>query len=152
MQNHTQDGVGDPPALERLKAFYAEFGPSALAQLPEIYSSDVVFQDPVHRIEGLPALQTYFARTVQNIESCRFEFRAIHLGAGADSAWLEWDMHYAHPKLRRGEPLKLEGVTHVAFAERIHYHRDYLDMGGMLYEHVPVIGGAVRWLKSRMSG
>ncbi len=150
-ENHTQNAQGEPPAVARLRHFYEQFGVDALSEIPAVYSDGVVFQDPTHRIEGLPALQRYFARTTQNITECRFEFQGVHLPPGA-SAWIEWQMHYAHPRLSGGATLSLEGVTHVQFDERITYHRDYFDLGAMLYEHVPVLGGAVRWLKNRMSG
>lgn len=150
-ENHTQNASAEPEALLRLKGMYANFGKDVIEHVARVYSDDVVFQDPVHRVEGLPALETYLARTVTNITSCRFEFRSIDC-RGDHSAWLEWTMHYTHPRLAGGAPLKLEGVSNVRFDEKIHYHRDYLDMGGMLYEHVPVLGGVVRWLKHRMGG
>lgn len=150
-ENHTQNAPAEPEALLRLKAMYSNFGKDMIEHVARVYSDDVVFQDPVHRVEGLPALETYLSRTVTNITSCRFEFRAIDC-RGDHSAWLEWTMHYTHPRLAGGAPLVLEGVSNVRFDEKIHYHRDYLDMGGMLYEHVPVLGGVVRWLKHRMGG
>ena len=150
-QNLNESPVGEPPAVQRLKAMYAHFGREMLADVPEVYSDDVVFQDPVHRIEGLSDLQAYLARTAQNITECRFTFSAVQC-LPDNSAWLQWTMHYAHPRLAGGTPLSLDGATHVRYGDRIHYHRDYLDLGAMLYEHVPVVGGAVRWLKNRMGG
>lgn len=150
-ENHTHIEHDEPPAVARFRQFYEGFGVDMLGDIPAVYSEAIVFQDPTHRIEGLPALQRYFARTTANITECRFAFQSVHLTADA-SAWIEWQMDYSHPRLSGGAPLSLEGVTHVRFDERITYHRDYLDLGAMLYEHVPVLGGAVRWLKNRMAG
>ncbi|MEM6986795.1 MAG: nuclear transport factor 2 family protein [Pseudomonadota bacterium] len=150
-QNHTQLATDEPDAVANLKGMYARFGRDMLELVPQVYADNIVFQDPVHRVDGLPALQTYLARTVENTTSCKFDFNAVHCHPEG-SAWLEWTMHYAHPRLADGKLLTLEGATNVRFEQKIHYHRDYLDLGGMLYEHVPVIGGAVRWLKRRMAG
>jgi len=38
-------------------------------------------------------------------------------------------------------------VSHVAFEERVTYQRDYFDAGAMVYEHVPLFGWIVRWIK-----
>jgi len=30
------------------------------------------------------------------------------------------------------------------------YHRDYFDLGALIYERVPVLGGLIRGIKGRM--
>ena len=148
-RDHTRNQAVESPAVARLRAFYEDFGVHALPEIPSVYAESVVFQDPVHRIEGLPALQAYFARTSANLTSCRFHFDTVH-ELPDSAAWISWRMDFAHPKLRQGAVISVDGVTHVRFDERITYHRDYFDLGSMLYEHVPVVGGAVRWLKGRL--
>ena len=50
---------------EQLKDIFREFTPRSLARLPDIYRNDVVFVDPVHRVEGLAALHRYFASVAE---------------------------------------------------------------------------------------
>jgi hypothetical protein len=33
---------------------------------------------------------------------------------------------------------------------KIYYHRDYFDMGAMLYEHLPLLGRIIQRLKHRL--
>ena len=35
--------------------------------------------------------------------------------------------------------------------DRVHFHQDYFDAGALLYEHLPLMGGAIRWLKGRLA-
>ncbi len=60
-------------------------------------------------------------------------------------------MTYSHPKLRAGEKIQVMGNSLLRFDQnRVYFHRDYVDMGAMLYEHVPLLGAAIRYLKRRM--
>ncbi len=34
--------------------------------------------------------------------------------------------------------------------DKVYRHRDYFDAGAMLYEHLPVLGRVVSWLKRRV--
>ena len=43
-------------------------------------------------------------------------------------------------------------ISHIRFEERINYHRDYYDLGEMLYEHIPLYGWFTRQLKTRLAG
>lgn len=140
----------EPQLLDALKRQYANMLRIDLAKLDDIYSSDVVFRDPVHSLRGLPALQDYLAATIAHVAECRFEF--LDQLCSADSAYLKWNMHFRHPRLAGGELLTVRGMSQLQFNDRVFFHEDSYDIGGMLYEHVPLIGGVNRWLKARMAG
>ncbi len=138
----------EPVVLARFRAAYQALDKDHLHLLDEIYASDVVFEDPLHRIEGLDALRDYFARMYEGVESISFEFGTVlHT---AQEAMLTWTMHMRHRRLRPGETLALPGATHVRFGEQVHYHRDYFDAGALLYERLPLIGSLVRAVRNRV--
>ena len=118
-------------------------------RLGELYGHAVHFQDPLHEVHGLPAVQDYFAQLYANVLELRFDFHGQDQ-VGAHEGYLRWTMHYRHPRLRGGAALSLEGCSHLRWSDRVDYHRDYFDAGALLYEHVPLLGGAVRWLKGRL--
>ena len=66
--------------------------------------------------------------------------------------WLGWTMTFSHPRLRGGAPVTVEGATRLAFDEegKVCLHRDYFDLGAMLYEQLPLLGAVVRTLKGRL--
>ncbi|SDK12041.1 nuclear transport factor 2 family protein [Microbulbifer yueqingensis] len=135
--------------IGELQLFYQDFLTVDAGKLGQIYDQSVVFSDPIHRVEGLDALQAYFEAVSQGLASCRFEFENAVEGAG--SACLPWVMHYAHRALNGGQPMTLRGCSLLRFGEKIHYHEDFYDMGAMVYEHVPLLGAVVRRIKSRMA-
>jgi hypothetical protein len=62
-----------------------------------------------------------------------------------------WQMTFSHPRLRRGKALKVRGMTLIRFTDRIYYHEDFYDLGAMLYQHIPLLGTAVRHINRRLS-
>lgn len=136
--------------LEKFRHFYSGFDAANLDTLGEFYTPDVVFKDPVHKLVGLVSMRDYMANLCRELQHCHFRFhRCIEQG---DLAFLTWTMSFAHPKVAGGQPLELDGSTEIHFqGERICYHCDYYDMGAMLYEHLPLIGPMVRWLRKRLA-
>ncbi len=47
---------------------------ASLNLLETIYHPDICFTDPAHTLEGLPALEQYFASLYENVRSIRFIF------------------------------------------------------------------------------
>ena len=137
-----------PDAVGRLQALFQELRADNLALLDGVYAADVTFEDPLHRVEGLAALKAYFGRLYAAVESIRFDFETVV--AGPDEAMLTWTMHMRHARLRSGQELALPGATHIRFAERVHYHRDYFDAGALLYERLPVLGTVIRAIRRRV--
>lgn len=136
--------------LAQLIDYYEQFDQQSSDKLDDLYAENVVFIDPVHRVEGVVPLKAYFESMGAGLSSCRFEFTEKTIGL--NEAWLQWEMHYCHPRIGGGRPLQLTGVSHLkGEGDKFTYHRDFYDLGAMLYEHVPVLGVGVRWLKRKLS-
>lgn len=142
--------AGQAPAelLVRFQEVFQELRHDRLALLDEVYASDIVFEDPLHRVAGLAQLKAYFERMYEGVESIGFEFGDVIEAPG--QAMLTWTMRMTHRRLRAGEELALPGATHIRFGEKVHYHRDYFDAGALLYERLPVLGGIVRAIRKRV--
>ena len=134
--------------VERFKQTYNRLNAQSLGLLKELYSHDVVFQDPFRRISGLPALTEYFAELYRHLESSSFVFEDDIVQG--NSAVLAWTMSLKHPRLRGGDVVTVPGSTHIRFRDKVMYHRDYFDAGAMLYEHLPLIGLVIRTIKERV--
>ncbi|MEH0885290.1 nuclear transport factor 2 family protein [Enterobacter sp. UNJFSC 003] len=120
--------------------------PSALAAL---YHPDATLIDPFGEHHGLFALQRYFTHLLANIENCRFTTDSPFVSERRFA--VTWVMHWSHPRIAGGAPLELPGCS-VADIENdlIVRQRDYYDAGEMIYEHLPVLGWAVRGVKRRV--
>ncbi len=145
-----------PQSQEIIQAFialYQSLGPEQLPtlrhRLQAVYAPEICFCDPMHRLEGLEQLEQYFAGLYRNLTEIAFEITDV-LPTG-DQAAISWQMKYCHPKLNRGQSISVDGISLIKFGDKIHYHRDYLDLGQMLYEQLPLLGSVVRMVKGRAS-
>lgn len=122
---------------------------SCTESLKNLYTDDIAFTDPLHHIEGREVLMRYYADMLANVQACRFE--VTHRQREGDDAFVAWTLHLTHPRLARGRPLRIAGCSQLTFrGDRVCRHRDYFDAGAMLYEHLPLLGAVIRWLKQRV--
>jgi len=135
--------------IAQFKQLYQTFNANTLSQLPTFYTPSIVFKDPVHQIAGINSLTNYFASFCNPESQCQFEF--VNEVISDDQAFFQWQMHYSHPKLQAGKPLKLNGGTLIKFNSQITYHEDFYDMGAMIYQHIPLLGWAVKKINARIS-
>lgn len=137
--------------VERVQSTYNALNAETLewGLLGELYDRNIVFVDPLHRIEGLSALQSYFQTLYRNVIDISFRYLTHWEGDG--EAMLRWEMEFRHPKLNRGQPLTVPGVTYLQFNTKVTWHQDYFDSNQMIFDHVPVLGSALGWLKGRLN-
>ncbi len=134
--------------MDRFKAFYRHFRYEGLDELQSIYAQNVKFKDPLHELEGFDDLYTYFTTQCENLDSCRFVI-LDELTVG-NRYYLKWDMHFKHKRLGN-QTITVRGMSQLHLSEdRVVYHEDIYDLGALLYEHIPILGSAVKWLKSRV--
>lgn len=143
------DQLRNAQALERFISLYQALNKDNVASLRDVYSDNVTFSDPAHSLHSWQALEFYFNQLFENVISCEFEIHEFALNV--DNAFLNWTMTFAHPKLEQGKTRTLDGCSKLIFSQgKIVSHRDYFDLGAMIYEGVPVLGGVVKYIKKRL--
>ncbi|MGF1786403.1 nuclear transport factor 2 family protein [Photobacterium swingsii] len=135
--------------LENFITVYSQLGKDNLVDLEAIYHPDIVFEDPAHRIEGWDALHEYFAQLYSNITSCDFQIH--HSLVDEKQAFVQWTMTFSHPDIEKGKSRTVEGCTRLELdGNKVVFHRDYFDLGEMIYEGVPLLGKVIRHIKTRL--
>ncbi|RCU52626.1 nuclear transport factor 2 family protein [Corallincola holothuriorum] len=138
------------PYLKRFETLFTNLTVDSLAQLDSIYTEEVVFKDPAHTVEGLDALTAYFSGLCNDLTHCRFEI--FERAFNDNVCFLQWQMSFSHPKLQQGKEILVPGCSVLKFNDNgIYQHTDFFDMGTMLYEQVPLLGGVVNFLKRRLA-
>ena len=135
--------------LRQFAQRFAQLDKDNLQRLGELYTDDVRFTDPLHEVQGLGQLRGYFAELYANVSELRFDFHGFDQIAEGEG-YLRWVMSYRHPRLAGGRLIRVDGCSHLLWSDKVYCHRDYFDAGALLYEHLPVLGRAIAWLKRRM--
>ena len=135
--------------LQQLKTFYGEFSADRLDLLDTLYTADVEFRDPVHSLHGGLALKRYLRKMAANLHD--YHIRYLDEVCSGNAAWLSWEMAYSHPQLNAGKIISVRGSTQLKFTDKVYYHEDCYDLGALVYEHVPLLGAAIRKLRQRLA-
>jgi len=62
---------------------------------------------------------------------------------------IEWVMRFQHKNIANNKLIELDGASFIEYKnEKVCLHRDYYDLGAMLYEHIPVLGSVIRKVRS----
>jgi hypothetical protein len=135
--------------LRRFAQHFVQLNKDNLQRLGELYTDDVRFTDPLHEVQGLGQLSRYFGELYANVSELRFDFHGFdQIGDG--EGYLRWIMSYRHPRLGGGRLIRVDGCSHLRWSDKVYSQRDYFDAGALLYEHLPVLGRAIAWLKRRL--
>lgn len=137
------------PALEKFNQFYQQLDSADLTGLNQVYRSDIEFIDPIHHMQGIQALHKYFKNMMEDLKHCNFEIYQVT--EQRQEAFIIWTMHFQHPRLNKSRMIHVDGVSHLKFDELVYFHRDYYDVGAMLYEHIPLLGSLVSGIRKRLS-
>ncbi|WP_076415409.1 nuclear transport factor 2 family protein [Shewanella sp. UCD-KL12] len=134
--------------LQNFISVYSDLGVGNLTSLQQVYHREIEFSDPLHRVDGLDELMNYFDSLYTHIEECTFHIDSVF--SCDNQAAIYWTMMFCHPKLNGGKQIVVEGHSHLVERDnKVVMHRDYLDVGSMLYEHIPLLGKAVKAVKKR---
>jgi limonene-1,2-epoxide hydrolase len=139
------------PMLAQIQSTYQRINRDTLKAgiLRTLYADSAEFIDPFHHIQGIANIEAYFSQLYQNVTDISFQYGLS--GQLEQNAWQEWHMTVRHPKLAKGAPIIVAGITQFKLEhDKIVVHRDYFDAGALLYEHVPILGSVIRTLKQRM--
>ena len=117
----------------------------------QFYADNADFFDPVIAIQGASDIEKYYRGLYENVEEIKFEFSEFIETTGLVAA--PWIMHVQAKNLNKGQKVSVAGISHIQFdtnTDKVVYHRDYFDMGAFVYEHVPILGMAIRYIKRQM--
>lgn len=155
--------------IKKFEAFYTDLASMRVESLADIYSEDVEFIDPIASHLGIKTVERYFSKLLQNAKHCNFTIYGIqkvdvlhpllgNYNAEQDntaelfdkcaSFVVNWQMRFTSSSINKGNPITVDGITQLKVSEnKIVYHRDYYDLGQMVYEHVPLLGRIIKRIK-----
>ncbi|GGP26119.1 nuclear transport factor 2 family protein [Silvimonas amylolytica] len=132
-------------ALQNLLDWYATLSPQTVSSSRRFYSADARFKDPFNDVAGIAAIENIFTHMFKHTEHPRFVIREVLIDD--DRAMITWDFEFGI----RGAQYVVQGASRLLFDQegKVMDHRDYWDPAEDLWGKMPIIGGAVTWLRSR---
>lgn len=135
--------------LNNFKDFYRHLSLQSIANLGEIYAPDAVLIDPLSKHQGLQNIKRYFENLLSNTQKC--ECHIVLIVESEAEIFVTWEMLIAHPRLNSGADYKVSGISHLQTdGNKVVFHRDYYDLGEMIYEQVPILKRIINMIKRRL--
>ena len=137
----------DQGRIDALLHFYETLTPERVGDFDFYYAEDAYFKDPFNEVRCLEDIREIFASMFRQVTDPRFVIRE-RIGDAA-GLFLIWDMSFRMKSWKPRQLQVIRGVSHFRLGDdgKVTYHRDYWDTGEELYAKLPLIGGAVRFLR-----
>ncbi len=137
-------------AIKRFQDYFSEVTEDSIrAKTAEVYATDAFFNDTLKTLRGADKIEKYFLETAKNVSLFRVEM--VPPARSGPDYYFRWVMTVGLKRFG-DKPVTTIGVTHVRFDKdgKVRLHQDYWDSAAGLWDHVPVIGSGIRWIKSRL--
>ena len=142
----------NPPKFQRALDDYIEYfeklNARSIRLIEKLAEPGMRFKDPFNDVQGTDAVERIFKHMFANVEKPKFEVEDYAWGKDGQTAYLRWVMRYE----RQGKKRRIDGMSEVLFSNggKVLSHIDHWDAGEQFYEHVPLLGGAIRFVKSKL--
>ena len=144
-------------ALPLMAASLLSDQPLTLVNMPELVDittmGNLLRQHGVHISQeafgaGRAAVEAYFLKTMDHVDS--FQTQVDDVARSGGNFYVRWTMDVRFKGAK--EPVRTIGVTLLRFDRdgRAVLHQDFWDPAAGFYEHLPVLGGVMRWIKSKI--
>jgi len=135
--------------VARVVTFFETLTPDSVAGIGQIYDGQARFKDPFNDVTGVPAIKRIFDPMFASLHEPRFV--VTQQVVQGDQCFLTWEFHFRFRTYRPAQHQIILGASHLVFASTglVTLHRDYWDAAEELYEKLPLLGSAMRWLKRR---
>ncbi len=142
-------GSAEREALTRFKNYLSNLNEENIRKnTASTYSTDAFLNDTLKTEIGAADIEKYFLGTAGNADEIRVEFKDV--ARSGNDYYLRWVMDVKFKKFHRGQSFRTVGITHARFNEQglVTLHQDYWDSTTGFFQHVPVLGAGIRYIKS----
>jgi steroid delta-isomerase len=136
--------------LQRYARFFEQLSADNLTQLATVMTEDIHFIDPFNDVRGLKQVEKVFAHMFDSLENARFTVSHMAMSDNEQPlGFLRWELNAS----LRGHPYPIIGMSEVSFAAdgRVSLHIDHWDAARQFYERLPLVGGLLRAIRSRLT-
>jgi SnoaL-like domain len=146
-------GPGEIAALERFKSFLQGIGDVKYVRenTLKVYAGDAYLDDTLVVHRGAAEIEAYFVKTSQTMTS--YHVSIDDVARSGNDYYVRWTMVFSAPALSGGKPVHSIGISQVRLNRegQVEFHQDFWDSGKNFFAHLPVVGGAVGFVRNRLN-
>ncbi len=143
---------GDQAGIERFEAFLKNVGDKSYVHenTAKTYSANAYLDDTLAIHHGAAEIEAYFTKTAETMKS--YEVTIDDVARSGRDWYVRWTLTFSASALSGGKPIKSVGVSQVRIGGdgKVALHKDFWDSGQNFYGHLPLVGGAVGFVRKRL--
>lgn len=135
--------------IQPFRQLYSQLEDKGLAdKVAKAYAEKLYFNDTVVTLHDRKELREYLQHTQEALDSMHFE--VLDIFEKDHDVLVRWSMRTQFTIMGQQRDVKSLGVSHLRFNNdgKIVLHQDYWDSTQGFYQHIPLIGGLLRWIKN----
>ncbi|MFP4281128.1 MAG: nuclear transport factor 2 family protein [Opitutales bacterium] len=140
-------------AIERFRRFFSDLTVDRVEEeCARVYARDAILHDTLVTHQGIDEILPYFRSTAERAAGVNVTIdRTVRDGS---DYFIQWTMDITWKGFGKGRTTRSVGMSHLRFnaAGEVVLHHDFWDSTSGFFEHLPVIGGLLRWIKRRVGG
>ena len=143
------DAAAAERGVSRFRDFFSNVTAAGVREkAADLYAEDVWFNDTLKTLRGRAAVEAYFLKTLDHADS--FSAVVDDAAVSGRTVYVRWTMEVRFKGAE--EPVRTIGMTMLRFdgEGRAVLHQDFWDPAAGFYEHLPGLGGILRWIKSKI--
>lgn len=145
-------GPGEIAALGRFKAFLLGIGDVKFVRdnTLKVYAADAYLDDTLAVHHGAAEIEAYFVKTSGAMTS--YQVTIDDVARSGNDYYVRWTMVFAAPALSGGKPVHSIGISQIRLNRdgKVEFHQDFWDSGKNFHAHLPVVGGAIGYVRKRL--
>jgi hypothetical protein len=145
------DPDGLMAAINRLQDYYSEVTrPRVQTLTAAVYAPDAYLCDTLHIARGSAAIEAYFVKTAERVDSMRVKI--LDYTTNGREIYARWSMTIAADELADGAPVTTFGISHFRFNSegQVILHQDFWDASAGFFELLPGIGWSIPRIRGRL--
>ena len=135
--------------VRNFQQFFADVSVDSVRGLiSELYAEHVWFNDTLKTMRGRDEVEEYFLKTTEHVDFIRAE--VVDSAISGRNCYVRWVMDVRFKG--QTDTVQTIGMTLLRFNRQgqVVLHQDFWDSSAGFYEHLPVLGGVLRWIKSKI--
>ncbi len=120
---------------------------SAADAVAKTYAEDLYFNDTLVTLHKRSELITYLENTQKQLQD--IDLVLLNVLFKGEDVYLHWEMRTVFKVLAKTSDVRTTGMSHLRFDQqnKIILHQDYWDSTTGFFQHIPLIGNVLKWIK-----
>jgi len=141
----------DKDAYKKIKSFlflYNNLDKGSVASITDqTYAESLYFNDTLVTLHTRPELIEYLENTQKRLQAINIS--ALNVLEKDQDVFVHWKMQTGFTLMGKRHDVESLGISHLRFNPqgKIILHQDYWDSTSGFFQHIPLIGGIIKWIK-----